>query len=254
MKHLCSKITLVGIIITAFTSCKETYEDLYQDPSEQDTEEAAYSIVLNDLLSPAFRLIELAEIYTGYQEIRSDREQALEYIKGYLGTQNWVYYEYMDIDRWGKIELNNDGSFTAKPDYWRYYWIAGNLDLSVNIQSPEVHIYIATSTGKDNTYSFTAKVEDGTITMTDLSAYFKMEIYRTSYAKLDILEPLEMPMCKNGKRKLEPISGKIKIDYSSSAATKKFKVEFHESNKTFILHNGTSRLVESEKTYGHNEY
>ena len=254
MKRLCSKIALAVILITAITSCKKKYEDSYQDPSMQDTEEAAYSIVLNDLLSPAFRLIELAEVYTGYQEIRSNREQALEYIKGYLGTQNWVYYEYMDIDRWGKIELNDDGSFTAKPDYWRYYWIAGNLDLSVNIQSPEAHTYVATSTGKDNTYSFTAKVEDGTITMTDLSAYFKMEMYRTSYAKLDILEPLETPMCKNGKRKYEPISGKIKIDYSSSTATKKFMVEFHESNKTFILHNGTSRLVEPEKTYGRNEY
>lgn len=254
MKRLCSKIALAVILITAAISCQKRNEVYDPDPSMQDTEEAAYSIVLNDLLSPAFRLIELAEVYSGYQEIRSNRAQALAYVKGYLGTELWVYYEYMDIDHWGKIELNDDGSFTAKPDYWKYYWIAGNLDTSVNIQSPEAHTYVATSTGKDNTYSFTAKVEDGTITMTDLSAYFKMEMYRLSYAKLDILEPLEMPMCKNGKRKLEPVSGVIQIDYSSSTAKRKFKVEFQESNKTFILHNGTSRLVEPEKTYNRNDY
>lgn len=253
MKRLCSNIAVAVILIATAISCKEKYEDTYQDPTKIDSEEAVYSIVLNDLLSPAFRIIELAEVYSGYQEIRSNRTQALEYIKGYLGSQNWVYYEYMDIDRWGKIELNDDGTFTAKPDFWRSYWIASNLDLRVNIESLEAHSYIAKSISTDNTYSFTAKLKDDTITMSNLSADFRMEAYRTSYAKLDIIEPLEMPMCKNGIRKLEPVSGIIKIDYSSSAATRVFKVEFHETNKTIILPDDTRRLAEPENT-NRNEY
>ena len=76
------------------------------------------------------------------------------------------------------------------------------------------------------------------------------EIRRT----IETIEPMQMPMCSNGKGKLEPTCGRIRIRYRSSYADKVFEVEFHESGKTFILPDGTTREVEPQKAYGRNEY
>ena len=84
-------VTILSIAISVsltMASCHgNTDDEIYQDITSIDTEEAVYSIVQNDLLSPSFRIIELAEVFSGYQEIRSNREQALDYVYDFLGTK-----------------------------------------------------------------------------------------------------------------------------------------------------------------------
>ena len=256
MKHLGIVIALTSLTMSMISCDRDFENEIYQDASMIDTEEAVYTVVQNDLLSPAFRLIELAEVFTGYQEIRSDRSKALEYVKGFFGSSNWVYYEYMSFDRWGKINLNFDGSYTAYPKYWKAFWIGCNMDRTVQIVSPQDHQYDATGTAEDSIYDFNGSVLDGTITMSALHASYSTELFGTPEfrAELEIIESLEMPMCKDGKGKLEPVSGKIRIDYRTRYAKRAFEVEFHDTYKTIILADGTTRDAEPEKAYGWNEY
>ena len=72
---------LISALLTAFclTACEpEEYE--YHDEYTSSEVEDAYTIVQNDLISASFRVIELAEVFSGYQEIRSEREKALRYV------------------------------------------------------------------------------------------------------------------------------------------------------------------------------
>ena len=62
---------LFSAILAAFclTACEpEEYE--YHDEYTSSAVEDAYAIVQNDLISPSFRVIELAEVFTIYQEDR----------------------------------------------------------------------------------------------------------------------------------------------------------------------------------------
>ena len=257
MKRIFRILESLGCSMLLFTSCHHDdtlheYKDIYMI----DTEEAVYSLVQNDLLSPSFRLVELAEVFSGYQEIRSDREAALDYVYGYFNTRNYVYYEFMSIYNWGRINLEFDGSYKAKPDYWKYYWIAGNMNREVHITMSQKHSYEAEGLADDAVYDFKASVENSTITMTELHAHYETDYFGKPRHKADIkvLEPLEMPMCQNGKGKLEPVAGKIEIDYRSRYARRNFQVEFHQSNKTIILPDGTTREADPEQAPGHNEY
>ena len=257
MNRLFKAFISLGCAIFFIASCHLDDPILdYTDPYETDTEEAVYSIVQNDLISPAFRLVELAEVFSGYQEIRSNRELALSYVEMYFDTKYFVYYEYMTIDRWGNITLELDGSYKAKPDGWTKYWIACNMNREVQITMPQEHSYVATGVADGSVYEFKAEVENSTITMTELHAHYETDLFGKPAHKVDIkvLEPLEMPMCKNGKGKLEPVAGKIEIDYRSRYAKRTFQVEFHPTNKTIILRDGTTRDVDPEPAYGRNEY
>lgn len=251
------RILILASVFFFVTSC---YHDepisAYKDVDEIDTEEAVYSVVRNDLLSPAFRLVELAEVFTGYQKIRSDREAALSYVYGYFNTRNYVYYEYMAIDRWGTVRMESDGSYKAEPDYWKYYWIACNMCREVHMTMPQEHSYVARGLAEDAVYEFKADIENSTVTMTEFHAHYETDLFGKPRHRADIkiLEPLEMPMCNNGKGKLEPVAGKIEIDYCSRYAKRTFQVEFHPSNKTIILPDGTTRDADPEPAYGRNEY
>ena len=238
MKRFYTILSIAISVSLTMASCHgNTDDEIYQDITSIDTEEAVYSIVQNDLLSPSFRIIELAEVFSGYQGIRSNREQALDYVYDFLGTRNQIYYEFMDIDRWGRIDFNIDGTYTVDPNYWKAYWIGCNMDRTVKIEMPMDHSYNASGTAENSTYEFSAEITED-----------------THFIKLDLLEPLQMPMCRNGKGKLEPTDGKIQIDYQSRSARRTFQVEFHETYKTIILPDGSTRDAEPEKAYGWNEY
>lgn len=256
MKRLYTILSVAASVMLTMASCYGPDDYIYQDPASIDTEEAVYSVVQNDLLSPSFRIIELAEVFSGYQEIRSNREQALDYVYDFLGTKYRIYYEFMDIDRWGRIDLNSDGTYTVKPDYWKYYWIACNMNRTVQIEMPVDHAYNASGMAENSQYDFSADVADNTITMSELHVSYTTDLFGKPihFVKLDILEPLQMPMCKNGKGKLEPVAGKIQIDYQSKDARRTFQVEFHETDKTIILPDGSTRVVEPEEAHGWNEY
>lgn len=256
MKRLC-KILLIACVIFINASChRDEPIFVYKDVYEIDTEEAVYTVVRNDLLSPAFRIVELAEVFSGYQKVRSDREVALDFVHGYFDTKYYVYYEYMQIDRWGKVNLEFDGSYTVEPSYWRYYWIACNMNRRVHITMPQEHCYEAVGIADDSVYEFCADVVNSTITMNELHACYETDLFGSPKHKahIKILEPLEMPMCKNGKGKLEPVAGKIEIDYCSRYAKRTFQVEFNPTNKTIILPDGNTRYADPDPTPGRNEY
>lgn len=257
MKRFYTILSIAISVSLTMASCHgNTDDEIYQYITSIDTEEAVYSIVQNDLLSPSFRIIELAEVFSGYQEIRSNREQALDYVYDFIGTRNQIYYEFMDIDRWGRIDFNIDGTYTVDPNYWKAYWIGCNMDRTVKIEMPMDHSYNASGTAENSTYEFSAEITEDIITMSALHASYSTDLFGnpTHFIKLDLLEPLQMPMCRNGKGKLEPTDGKIQIDYQSRSARRTFQVEFHETYKTIILPDGSTRDAEPEKAYGWNEY
>lgn len=232
-------------------SCQEK-EYVYHDVYDSDNEEDIYRIMLNDLITPSFRVMELAEVFSGYQEIRSDRETALRYVESHFGTRYYVYYEYMNIYDWGRIDLMDDGSFIATPANWRYYWIASNTPRELQIESPSAHCYTASCTTSTTTWDIEAEVKGERAVISTLTTDMNSDMY--GYARMKVLEPLEMPMCSNGRRKVEPTSGKVKIWYRSPNADKIFEVEFHESGKTFTLEDGSTKEVEPEKVNSWKEY
>lgn len=251
---------ILGAVMTMLlaTACPEKEYTADPDLYEIDSERAVYTIVRNDLLSPSFRIIELAEVFSGYQEVRSEREKALRFVESYFDTRSQVYYEYMNIGNWGKIYLLQDGSFKATPEGgWRSWWIALNMPREVAIQTPQEHNYTTATTAEDGTatWNMTASVEDYTITVTELDACYEDELFGSYHiAEIKILEPLTMPMCNQGQGKIEPVSGKISIRYRSPNANREFQVEFHECNKTFILPDGTTAEIEADSPYGYSEY
>ncbi len=241
----------VILLAAAMFSCQRIeYE--YHDEYTSDKEEDVYRIVQNDLLSASFRLVELTEVFSGYQEIRSDREKALKYVKGFFDTSNYVYYEYMHIHDWGKIYLVEEGIYKATPEYWRSFWIALNTPRQVRIETTAPHCYSFASTEESAVWDIKAEVQDLTVRISELTVSIASDTFGT--AAIETIEPMEMPMCSNGKGKLEPTCGRIRIRYRSSYADKVFEVEFHEDGKTFILPDGTTREVEPQKAYGRNEY
>ena len=244
---------LTSVLLAAFclTACEpEEYE--YHDEYTSSAVEDAYAIVQNDLISPSFRVIELAEVFTIYQEVRSNREVALSHVERYFNTNRQVYYEFMNIDRWGKITLLDDGSFTAKPSNWKSFWIALNTPRELHIQSPEEHHYSASCTSDEGTWNIEAEVKDYYIKISELTVDVKSDTFGS--VKIETSEPLEMPMCKNGRGKLEPVSGKITIKYKSRHANHTFDVEYNESGKKFIMRDGTVMDVDPAPAYGWNEY
>ena len=60
-------------------------------------------------------------------------------------------------------------------------------------------------------------------------------------------------MCKNRKRKNEPVSGSIQIIYTSDVMgeefTRRFTVTFHEKGKTLTLQDGVIRELGPETNY-----
>ena len=246
-------ITVISLLGTAFT-CEDDHIDMYIH--DANTEESVYSIVQTDLLSPSFRMIELAEVFSGYQKIRSEREKALRYVEGFFNTRYNIFYEYMHIDYWGQINLVSEYLYTATPDNWVAHWIALNMHREVTIQSPEEHVFVASSTSEKDIWDIKAEVADYVINMTDLHAFYETDIFGrpTHMAEIEIIESLKMPMCRLGKGKLEPTAGRISISYRSDEATKAFEVEFHENSKTFYLPDGSSRTVDPEPTYHRSEY
>ena len=244
---------LFSAILAAFclTACEpEEYE--YHDEYTSSAVEDAYAIVQNDLISPSFRVIELAEVFTIYQEVRSNREVALSHVERYFNTNRQVYYEFMNIDRWGKITLLDDGSFTAKPSNWKSFWIALNTPRELHIQSPEEHHYSASCTSDEGTWNIEAEVKNYYIKISELTVDVKSDTFGS--VKIETSEPLEMPICKNGRGKLEPVSGKITIKYKSRHANHTFDVEYNESGKKFIMRDGTVMDVDPAPAYGWNEY
>ena len=244
---------LISALLTAFclTACEpEEYE--YHDEYTSSEVEDAYTIVQNDLISASFRVIELAEVFSGYQEIRSEREEALRYVESFFNTRRQIYYEFMDIDRWGRITLMDDGSFTAKASNWKYYWIAMNTPRELHIQSPEEHFYSASCTSEEGKWDIEAEIKNFYIKISELTIDVKSDILGS--VKIELKEPLEMPMCKNGKGKLEPVSGKIAIKYKSTYANHTFDVEYSEYGKKFIMLDGTVKDVGPAPAYGWNEY
>lgn len=253
-------VYILGAVITMLVATACPNKEVYipdPDPYTLDTEEAVYTIVLNDLLSPSFRIIELAEVFSGYQDIRSEREKALRFVESYFDTRTYVYYEYMEINNWGRIDLLPDGSYTAVHDTWKRYWIAQNMNKETAIQSPEKHKYTSSSTAKEKViWDMTASIADYVITMSELHVRYEDMLWgrREHLAEITVLEPLGMPMCNQGKRKIEPVSGKIAVRYRSENADKEFNVEFHEDHKIFILKDGSTREVVPETTHRYFEY
>lgn len=241
---------LKAILLTAAAvlalSCE--YEYVYDDDiHNSDKETDIYKIVHTDMISASFRIIELAEVFSIYQEVRSNRELALNHVEKYFGTQNSVYYEFMSIYEWGQVKLLQNGTYTAIPSNWKSYWIALNTPREVHIEIPQEHHYTVSNITNKNIWKIEASVEDSkTITISHLHAKAHSDYFGTAEVKL--LEDLMMPMCKNGYRKLEPVSGKIQISYETENFSKSFQVEYHESGKTFTMENGTTIEVEPEST------
>lgn len=246
-------IALVSAVLSAFclTACDpDDYE--YHDEYTSSEVEDAYTIVQTDLISASFRVIELAEVFSGYQEIRSEREKALRYVESFFNTRSRVYYEFIAIDRWGRIDLMDDGSFTAKPSNWKSYWIALNTPRELHIQMPQEHSYSASCTSEEGTWKIEAEVRDYYIRMSELTV--DLESDRLGSVAIEVTEPLVMPMCNKGKGKLEPVSGKLAVRYKSRYADHSFEVEFQEYGKTFIMKDGTVKELDPAPAYGWNEY
>lgn len=248
------RLNRIIIALTCLAACSFTCEDHWFE-YEMDENEETCSIVLNDVIAPSFRIIELAEVFTGYQAIRSERERALRYVESFFGTRNFVYYEYMEIYNWGKITLQNDGSFIASPGGWKSHWIALSMDREVHITSDGNSRYTATSTSEKDTWSFAAEITDYNITMTALHAKTENDRYSPSYiAEVELIEPLKMPMCNQGKGKLEPVAGVVQIRYRDSETDKSIQVEFTSGGKVITLEDGTVVQYGSEPIYNSNVY
>lgn len=244
------KAILLAAVAVMALSCRK--HDVYNDKTDPENEEEIYQIVLNDVISASFRITELAEVFSIYQGIRSDRELALSHVGKYFGTTSSVYYEYMSVYDWGTINLLDDGTYTATPSNWRNFWIARHTPREVHIEMPQEHQYIAASISEDVTWNIEAAVEDSrTITISGLDFKTRDDLYGTVEVKLT--EPMEMPMCRNGQRKLEPTSGRVKITYRAKSISRTFEVGFHEEGKTFHLQGNRTLEVGPEPTY-RNEY
>lgn len=244
------KAILLAAVAVMTLSCGR--HDVYIDKADPENEEEIYQIVHNDVISSSFRITELAEVFSIYQGVRSNRELALSHVEKYFGTTNSVYYEYMSVYEWGTINLLEDGTYTATPSNWRNYWIALKTPREVHIEMPQEHQYVAASTSEDVTWNIEAAVKDSrTITISELD--FKAGTDRYGTVEAELTEPMEMPMCRNGQRKLEPTSGRVKITYQAESFTKTFEVEFHEDGKTFFLQGNKTLEVGPEPAY-RNEY
>ena len=241
-----SIISFTGSVLILCSCTEREYIDIYDSSDEADV----YTIVHNDIIAQTFKHLELAEVFSGYQDIRSDRETAKAYVEKYFYASR-LFYEMMHVDNWGTITLEPDGSFISETWHWRRFWIMLGMEQKVHITAPEEHVYSFSSISDTGTWTCTGEIVDNVVTISELTFAFKDK--SGGYARVDLLSPVTSPMCKNRKRKNEPISGSIQIIYTSDVMgeefTRRFTVTFHEKGKTLTLQDGVIRELGPETNY-----
>ena len=145
------KVFLILAAAVSVASCK-----IYDDSDV--LQEPAYMVVCNtyeDCISEIFKVAEISDFFSRYQEIRSDREAALELARSYFSyliTSDDLYYEEAVVSGWGRIVLNGDGSFTV---YTRHFFWSGHY-------GGRTFTYHVTPSG-GRTYSLALEETDGDI-------------------------------------------------------------------------------------------
>ncbi|MBO8447992.1 MAG: hypothetical protein IAC29_01810 [Bacteroidetes bacterium] len=148
-------------VMLAFAALSVASCKIYDD--SEVLQEPAYMVVCStyeDCISEIFKVAELADFFSLYQDIRSDREAAMELAESYFPywiNEDNLYYEEADVSGWGRIVLEEDGSFSVFTDhgFWGDRYLQGTGEFR----------YVVTETGER---SFSVELS-GTDTGLDLS-------------------------------------------------------------------------------------
>lgn len=240
-------------------SCK-IYDDkeYVQEPGyivAQDT----YRAYVNEL----FMVAELADFFSGYQELREDREAAEAFAESYFGISlDWdscLFYEYADIPGHGSISLEDDGTFSVDMYRHSYYLDGGvrNGIYSVTDDGRAFRITLRYEDGEGSvptdtdvlTAGATVRCEDGWIVMDECSIACPFQAYSCSISSVSG-KPARRRSVSVSDTAYQASEGCLHYVYSEpDGFTDEFDVEFSDDSVSIVRGGTTVRCLPFDRIY-----
>lgn len=236
---------------------------VYQpEDADMDPQYIVATRIYSELIGDCLYAGETADVYSRYQEIRSDREAAKSFVEGYYGYVYELFYDYMRV---GGVyaaydELSGEYTFQLSHyfqclSYNPYYHAEevsdGHFDFSCDKDG--------SSSYNKFTKSFSTCVEGETVVVSD----FKMDYTKSDEGfSVEVSMPegtsLRSPMIKDRRHKHYPAEGVLEIKFIpqrrpcefcynySIPASYELKMTFHGDKFLLEDENGYSKEYEAK--------
>lgn len=159
-----------------------------------------------------FRSTELYLFFSGYQDIRENREESMKMMESYFGEDaGELYYEMADIYSWGTISLTDtEGEYLYQTN--RYFY---GYDKEKTLISSDGENIVLNGYRNDEPVFRAEVLADGKrMKISSLELSFADDCGTT--VSVSISEPLGMDICSEGNHAYFPDTGSLKYIISGS--------------------------------------
>ena len=173
-------------------------KDISSAPDLHLSQERYYSV-----FPELFRTAEMADFFSAYQLVRSDREASLALWEDYFGDRYVVLYyeEALPYEPWGKIAVT-ETEHTYLVNFGGWNSISEYL-VSVDGETFSVAAFV----GEEEQYKAEMSVTGGVVSVNSLSVVSDDGFGTT--VTMEVLEPVSVTRCSHGEYETFPSSGAI---------------------------------------------
>ncbi len=235
MKSFCGIFLLFSLLI-ASAGCA-TYDDVGEVATTNDS---INDMVIRNALTPLNRVVELADFYNRYRDIR-DNETAVDLLRNSYFGETVSLQEYgtdgVEIDYWGRIDVTEEeGTWLA---VLSTHWTG--FDVSYTVTPTDSRSYIIEYNAADNaeltsdsgyviTLEADAEVTGDEVTIGDMDLVYTENSLREPLEVRVIAgsgdEALKVSLCREGEFTLYPVDG-VLYYIASGYMSANFRVIFH---------------------------
>ena len=229
-------ITYLSLVlaVSVVASC-EVYSD------EESLVEPGYMVVqrtYGDYIYNIFNVAELSDFFRQYQSVRSDRDAAVKLAEGYFHqSADWdgcLFYEEAEIRGWGRIALEDDGSFSVSVREACRYTAEWTFSVIQHADGRFVVEYKAKGSGSDlKSLHATFTCDDDWVTLEECRVICTFP--DSGYCTISSLEeePVRKAIVSRSGGTYTPSSGRLLYEYSDDYGVEdRFKTGFSEDCQT----------------------
>ena len=213
--------------------------EIYSD--EESLVEPGYMVVqrtYRDYIYNIFNVAELSGFFQQYQSIRSDRDAAVKLAEDYFHQSAYwdgcLFFEQAEISGWGKIVLEDDGSFSVIVRTTYMYTPERTFSVIPNADGRFVVEYEAKDSDSDLQSLQAAFIcDDDWVTLEECKVVctFPDSGYCTISSVED--EPVRKAIVSRSYRTYTPVSGRLLYEYSDdNGGEDRFETGFSEDCQT----------------------
>lgn len=204
-------------VLTAFVAslcgCTIYSDEMYPEDPAAD----AFRSVYSETVDRFFRMTELCDFFSAYQEIKSDADAGLALAESYFGDNvYYLVYDRLSVTGWGVLGLSDDGSFLVGDSAVELWPVIPVGDRT----------YVSDIVTASGSHSFRSSVRDGKVVLEALSVeYVAADGVKVS---LELISPVSRDMCSCGQAPLWPDAGALEVMFSGQGADDFFTVRFED--------------------------